>query len=428
MLYYPMLLTLRESIPEILERSEKIINRAKDYPKKRPFYNLLKQASPNLMVALSGLRGSGKTTLLLQYGYAHYEKAVYLSLDQYKGINLSSIIQKLYHNYSKRIFLLDEINYLPSWQQTLKTLFELLDDAIFIFTSSISLELIRTRVDLARRVFLVKLPPLNLREYIYFTDNPVAQKIKPLSLSDIVDNADPPSYLSTFEAHFREYVQHPLAASINTQIPSIFENILMAIIERDLVFTYGLNVEDIANIYSILTFLGTSVGDINISHISNNTAIGYKAVKYYLRLLEKAYVIHLIPPAGTNVRKQPKILFNLPFRLLFNPSWRTDFSAHFGMVLEDFAIEMLTGAGYPVRYLKTKRGAKTPDLLVGCNKQQQLPDPTASRQIILEIGSKRKRKVSYKLAHPSQYDLFKLTYPYAPGENIRPLTLLGNLW
>lgn len=428
--------TFTTILHEILDASEQAINKASTYKIKRPFYKVLNKASPNLMVALSGLRGTGKTTLLLQYAYDHMPQSVYISLDQFKGIDLYEVIKTLYTSYSKTIFLLDEISYIPDWQQHLKKAFDRIRDITIIFTSSISLELIRTKIDLARRVVLFKLPPLSLREYLVFHSVSEADNIELTSLCEILFNFTPSPQVATFDAFLPEYLKFPLAVNIVNKEPKIFQNILSAIIERDLVFTYGLTVEDINNIYNILKFLGASVGDVNRAHISKNTGISYKLVQKYLDLLQKAYVLNLLMPAGTDVRKQPKILFNLPFRLVFSADWRIDLNVHKGMLLEDFAAEMLIGKGYGLHYLKTKRGSKTPDLLVNCAKEGYKPiDNTdevfstlQNTTAILEIGTKRKYKVSYKLDYKGKIDIFKLTYPYINKANIRPLSLLGNLW
>ena len=86
-----------------------------------------------------------------------------------------------------------------------------------------------------------------------------------------------------------------------------------------------------------------------------------------------------------------------------------------GGIREDFFAEMMCMKGIDFHYLKTKRGAKTPDFLV---KQD-------AGNIIVEIGGKGKGREQFKgiqmgkkliLTHPSNFEGVK-----------RPLFLLGFL-
>ena len=106
--------------------------------------------------------------------------------------------------------------------------------------------------------------------------------------------------------------------------------------------------------------------------------------------------------------KEPKILMFLPFRLLYR-----DWSECVGAIREDFFAEMITMKGHRFHYLKTRRGAKTPDFLV------ELADET----VVVEIGGKGKGREQFKGIKVEK----KLILTHSPEvrSNKKPLSLLG---
>ncbi len=98
----------------------------------------------------------------------------------------------------------------------------------------------------------------------------------------------------------------------------------------------------------------------------------------------------------------------LPFRLLYR-----DWSECVGPVREDFFAEMILMKGHRFHYLKTKRGAKTPDFLV------ELPDGS----IVVEIGGKGKGREQFKGINVEKKLI--LTHSTEVRSNKKPLSLLG---
>ena len=108
--------------------------------------------------------------------------------------------------------------------------------------------------------------------------------------------------------------------------------------------------------------------------------------------------------------KQPKVLMSLPFRLLYR-----EWDQCIGAIREDFFAEMLAMKGYQFHYLKTKRGAKTPDFLV------EHEDDT----FVIEVGGKGKGRQQFKGIKVEK----KLILSHDPkaGAHSKPLALLGFL-
>ncbi len=169
----------------------------------------------------------------------------------------------------------------------------------------------------------------------------------------------------------------------------------------------NLRFDDIEKIESTLEFIGKSeVDGINFSSISRNLGVTkYKAV-LYVKLLAQAFILNPVYSKGTNVLKEPKVLMFLPFRLLYR-----DWSECIGAIREDFFAEMMTMKGYRFYYLKTRRGAKTPDFLV------ELTDET----VVVEIGGKGREQ--FKGINVEK----KLILSHSPDmkSNKKPLSLLG---
>ena len=60
----------------------------------------------------------------------------------------------------------------------------------------------------------------------------------------------------------------------------------------------------------------SGVDGINYSSLSNNLGITKYKAEQYLSLLENAFIVQRLFPAGTNVMKESKVLMTPPVRLL----------------------------------------------------------------------------------------------------------------
>ncbi len=189
----------------------------------------------------------------------------------------------------------------------------------------------------------------------------------------------------------------------------LLRNISNKIINKDIPSVIPLKTEEPAVIEKVLTFIGkSSVEDINYSTAAKNVGITKYKAEQYIHLLEKAFLLTVVFPSGTNVLKEPKILLFPPYRLLFR-----GFNDAIGGLREDFFVCSLTMLGLPFSYLKSTRGAKTPDYSVR----------TGTGDLIVEIGGKGKGREQFKgidmeksliLTHPSSMDGIK-----------RPLFMMG---
>ena len=188
-------------------------------------------------------------------------------------------------------------------------------------------------------------------------------------------------------------------------------NILNKIIYRDIPLVAKLTTDELDIIKKVVSFIGKSqIDGINYSTLSNNLKITKYKAEQYIKLLEKAFVINVVLPEGTNVLKEPKVVMNLPYRLLYK-----EYEEVIGGLREDFFVECIKMSENKINYLKTEKGKKTPDYLVDDNGTKQ----------IIEVGGKGKGIQQFKGIEMSKSIIF------SDGERFdgirRPLFLAGFL-
>jgi predicted AAA+ superfamily ATPase len=170
-----------------------------------------------------------------------------------------------------------------------------------------------------------------------------------------------------------------------------------------------LSTDEIPIIEKLVEFVGKAeVDGINYTSLSKNLGITkYKAGRY-VELLNKSFILNTVMPFGTNVLKEPKVLMSLPYRLLFK-----EYGPAIGPLREDFFAEAMTMSGRRFFYLKSSRGAKTPDFLV----------QDVSGEIVIEVGGKGKGRKRFK--DLVSKEKIVLTHSDDSEGDKRPLFIIG---
>jgi len=379
---------------EIMELNDKAKEDAKNYPIKRFLYEKMSK----LM----------KTVLLRQLLLGNPD-SFYLSLDAIRiDEPLFSIAKELEAKGTQFLFL-DEIHFLNSFEKELKKIYDFLKINI-IFTSSCALSLHASAYDLSRRVRIIKIPAFSFRELIFFEKK---ERIEELKMKDILDHEKSKKYYSktmTYEVLFEKYMKgnvYPFVEETSEIIP-LFNNILETVLSKDVLFSAKVTAEEANEMRSMIKFIGKSPAEgISYSSISSNLNITkYKSEKY-VSILEKAFILNRLFPKGTNVLKEPKILFALPYRLIYK-----DYSECIGALREDFFVESILSSGLEISYLKTNRGEKTPDYLV--------------EDVVIEIGGRGKGRSQFKGMEKKKKII--LTHPGLLDEIRRPLFFAGMMY
>lgn len=391
----------------IFELNDYSIDEAKTYGKKRFFFNYLANASGKHFIGIAGPRGVGKSVLLKQIAMDRKD-SIYLSLDAINKPELFDIVKVLNEKFEKKIFLLDEIHYVKGFEQQLKMIYDFLPVRV-IFTSSVGLSISKSVYDLSRRIKLYRMYPFSFREYVYFHKDIILPE---LSLNDIINKKWQPEH-SAYEYLFDNYLSgglYPFSLD-EPDVIGILGNIRDKIIEKDIPPLSSLKIEELPLIRKVLEFISKSeVDGINYSSVSRNIGITKYKASEYLSLLEKTFICNILLPEGTNVLKEPKILLNLPYRLLYR-----DLGDATGAIREDFFVETLIANSIKVNYLKSKRGSKTPDYLISVN----------NKKVVIEVGGKGKGRKQFKgVSYDIKHVLSHRADEY--GNNI-PLFIMGYL-
>jgi uncharacterized protein len=347
----------------ILQLNETALAQGKSFQRTRfVFQNILDDTGRH-QIGLVGPRGSGKTVILKQL-LAHFaDNACYLSLDAVEIEGLFQTIQALHEKYKYTLFLVDEIHHEKQYARELKKIYDFLNVRI-VFSSSVALSLHEAAYDLSRRVKLVPVNPFSFREYLYFTRS---LDLPPLSVHQLLEQSWETGHIRQ-EIHFEGFLRgglFPFALEEPDVMP-LMANILDKIITSDIALIARLMTDEISVLHKLVRFIGSSPPDgINYSSLSNNLKITKYKAEQYVDLLEQAFVLKRVMPVGTNVMKEPKILMRLPYRLLFQ-----QYENAIGPLREEFFAEMMICKGISFSYLKSTRGAKTPDYLVQSDNEQ----------------------------------------------------------
>ena len=392
-------------IDNIIELHKQAIEKNKQYSKRRFIAEELLNDSGKHFVGLIGARGVGKSVLFKQIA-ALKEDAIYISVDSAEIENLYELIKTLTEFYKYKVFFLDEIHFYKEYEKALKTIYDFLDVKIF-FTSSVSLSLYESIFDLSRRVKIFNIYPFSYREYLAIKENIFLEKLNFIDIKEKNWNIE-----HIREGNqFKNYISGGLMP-FSLEEPDVLtmqRNILEKIIYRDIPLVAKLTTDELELIKKTFNFIGKSqIDGINYSSLSNNLKITKYKAEQYITLLEKAFVINVIFPEGTNVLREPKIVMNLPYRLLFK-----EYEDAIGELREDFFVECMKLSGNKINYLKTNKGKKTPDYLIDDN----------GNNYIIEVGGKGKGIKQFKGIEMDKSIIF------ADGEKLdgikRPLFLAG---
>ena len=381
------------------------------FSQRRAVWDVLAGMPARPFVALVGPRGTGKTVLLRQLRTQH-DDALYVSADTLeRDDDLFELIKTLYQSYGINRFFIDEIHFVRSFAGSLKRIFDFLPVAI-VFTSSVAAALASSAWDLARRVITVRLWPFSFREYLRFTDG---VDLEPLNVATLLGDQLPRRHLRAGSS-FSRYLTgglYPFMLQPGTDM-SLFASILTKIIESDIPSVHpDISIEETRRLQDVVRFVGRAgIDGVNYSSVGKNLGITKYKAGQYLAYLEECFVVHRVMPRGTNVLK-PKVMLQLPFRLLFQP-----IDQAIGALREEFFVLAMRMHDCAFDYLKSTRGAKTPDYLITVD----------GIDVVVEIGGAGKGRTQFK---DVTYDRKLVLYDdhggsgrMAAGERL-PLYLLG---
>lgn len=372
----------------------------------------------NRFIGVVGARGVGKTTFLLQYlreKYGNSEKGLYISGDNlyFTENTLLDTADQFVKLYGGELLCIDEIHKYKNWNQELKNIWDSYPNLQILFSGSSSIDLIKGKYDLSRRVILRQMYGFSFREYLEFQTGTKFQTIK---LNEILNQS---SHLDKeigktekLLGHLHEYWKkgyYPTANAILTY--EAFRDTLIGVIDKtifeDITSFYALKTENLDALKKILYFFATSEpGSVSINKLANSLGKDHATITEYVQILRDTGLLRflLIDKYGHALVRNAEKVYLDNTNLLYAVNEAIGKETHIGTVRELFTVGSLEEAGYKVFY------SKSGDISI--------------EDYTFEIGGANKSGSQIKTIQNSY--VFKDDILYS-SLNIRPLYLLGFL-
>ena len=297
-------------------------------------------------------RGVGKTTLLIQHYFEKYgspELCLYISGDNINVVSngLYNIVRE-HFKYGGKAIIIDEIHKYPNWAQELKNSIDTYKNGKFIISGSSSLDLIKAKYDLSRRVVYYHLNGFSFREYLSFVEG---IDLPALTLSEILKNH---SSISTdicsktkILKHFEEYLVQGYYPFILEGKGEYFQKVLNCIekvLYEDIAVIFNLTQTKLPILKKMLWLISTSNPFVpNIAGMSRDLGISKEYVYSYLEFLETAGILSSVnenTEGAKLVRKAGKIYFENPnIPIAINGAIKKDTQT--GMMRETFFLNQM---------------------------------------------------------------------------------------
>lgn len=369
-------------------------------------------------IGVVGARGVGKTTFLLQYlreQYGDSEKGLYISADHlyFSDHTLLETADIFVKYYGGELLCIDEIHKYKNWNQELKNIYDSFPHLKVIFSGSSSIDLIKGKYDLSRRVILHQMHGFAFREYLELQ---TGSTYPILSLDEIfAPNFKAPSIIRHTDkllGHLHEYWQkgyYPTAQTLPTR-GAFYQTIVNSIdktIYEDITSHYALKTENLNALKKLIYFFATcEPGSVSINKLAQTIGKDHATITEYIQILRDTGLLRFLLSdkyGHALVRNAEKIYLNNT-NLLYAVNYTIGKNTHLGSVRELFAIGSLEDAGCAVLH------SKTGDII--------------TNGYTLEVGGLRKSRSQVK---NDSYGFVMKDDILFSSANIRPLYLLGFL-
>lgn len=333
---------LRELIldqQELFEKMDKLIERE---------VSLDKFMKSDEIVIITGIRRCGKSSLLKIIS-RNLEKFVYINFDDvrftdFKWENfedIEEIISEIHGIKTKIVYLLDEIQNVPSWERWINNLYS---KKIKVFVTGSNSSLLSSEIStfLTGRKRILKLYPFSFKEFLLFKEIKIDYK-----------TTDERRLISQSFNYYFENGGFPLVIKNDDILLSkqYFEDI----VNRDIVKRYG--VRKIKEINDLFLYLFSNVSQI-YSYSTLKQVSGIKSpsmIKNYIEYLKNVFVASTINKFDYSIKKQT--ISSSKFYALDNSFLKTvafNFSENKGKRLENLVFVELVRRGLEVYYHNKK--------------------------------------------------------------------------
>jgi len=276
-----------------------------------------------------GARQVGKTTMvnqLVDYISQQKKSVFFLTLEDptiLKAINehpenifnftqLPSSLQKK----EKLYIVVDEVQYAANPTNFLKLLYDKYVSKVKIIATGSSAFYIdkNFKDSLAGRKQVFELYPLNFEEFLHF-------KKQDALISELKEMRKRKKYQSLqqkkIDILFEEYIIYGgypavVLASNEKNKKALLKELINSYMKKD---ALEASIKDSMKFFQLAMLLASQAGSlVNQHELSNTLGLSVGAIDHYLYILQKTFIVHLLPPKFGNLRKEltkmPKVYFN----------------------------------------------------------------------------------------------------------------------
>jgi predicted AAA+ superfamily ATPase len=272
-------------------------------------------------ICIIGDRGVGKTTLMCQRLLEHFktvERALYISADNVSvaGKGLFKIAQEYFSDGGECLFI-DEVHKYPNWAQEIKNILDTYKKGKVVFSASSSIDLLKSKADLSRRVVYHKLLGLSFREFIHHTTK-ISLPAYTFTeiLHDHIKIAEELGSIKILKA-FKEYLSHgyyPFFHEGLNDYLSKLHNVIEKVIFEDIAVVYNLRQTTLPVLKKLLWLVATTNGLVpNIDSISSSIGVSREIIYNCLEYLGHSGLLQNVYPQALGmklIRKPGKIFLN----------------------------------------------------------------------------------------------------------------------
>jgi len=350
------------------------------------------------IIAVIGPRQSGKTTLL-----SHLQKEMESSrMITFEDVDIRLLFEQDIHTFidlyvkPSHFLLIDEFQYAREGGQKLKLIFDTVADKKIFISGSFLIDLTISSVrSLVGRIFTFTLYPLNFSEFLSFRD-PDLFLLQEKAQKEVMSEPLQKRFFSLFE-EFLRFGGYPrvVTATDEDEKKEVLKNLVNLYLLRDVRDIIGL-ADDYA-IVQLIRSLALQIGNVLVYATGQSAA----AVRKYLNMLEKTYVLSLVRPYFTNKRlelvKNPKVYF-------IDTGLRNAVVGHFqplvlrsdkGALYENHVFSERIKADRQVKFWRTKSGAEVDfviDSSVPVEVKSHLSGPVIGKSLYSFIEKYRPEK------------------------------------
>ena len=293
---------------------------------------------------ITGARQVGKTTMLKEIIADLKRKGknvLYFNLDIEEDGKYFQSQQKLLHKIeletgSKKAYVfIDEIQQKENAGKFLKGIYDMNLSYKFIVTGSGSLELKQKISEaLTGRKYMIEMTPVSFSEFVnYKTQYRYQDRLESFfRIEDVKTQLFLTEYLS-----FGGYPAIITAETI-TRKQEVMNEIFVSYLTKDISYLLGVRHPD--KFVKLIQLLAVQAGNIlNYSQLAQDTGMRLETLKTYLWYAEQTFIIHIIKPFFTNLKKEliksPTIYFNDTGMLNFSKNNLSGASPD-GMLFQNF--------------------------------------------------------------------------------------------